>query len=67
MTERGLSVGLLVKQEKWGLGKVIHLDPQDVWVYFKDVEGTPKVCRQAIESARRSIDHSRETVRQRAG
>ena len=44
MTERGLSVGLLVKHEKWGLGKVIHLDPQDVWVYFKDVEGTPKVA-----------------------
>ena len=42
MTESGLSVGLLVKHKTWGLGKVLQLDPEDVWVYFKDVEGTPK-------------------------
>ena len=29
-------------QPVWGLGKVIHLTPAHVFVYFKDVEGTPK-------------------------
>lgn len=42
MTVEGLSVGLIVTHTKWGLGKVVHLDPQNVWVYFKDIEGTPK-------------------------
>ena len=42
MTERGLSVGLLVSHKKWGLGKVILLDSENVCVYFKDIEGTPK-------------------------
>ena len=42
MTAEGLSVGRIVTHTKWGLGKVVHLDAQSVWVYFKDVEGTPK-------------------------
>ena len=37
-----LSVGLLVTHKMWGLGKVVHLDPQNAWVYFKDIDGTPK-------------------------
>ena len=39
---RGAVVGLLVTHRMRGLGKVIHLDPQNAWVYFKDIEGTPK-------------------------
>ena len=42
MTERGLSVGLLVSHKTWGLGKVILLDSENVCVYFKDIKGTPK-------------------------
>ena len=37
-----LSVGLIVTHKTWGLGKVVHLDPQNAWVYFRDIEGTPK-------------------------
>ena len=29
-------------QPAWGLGKVIHLTSERVYVYFRDVEGTPK-------------------------
>ena len=42
MTAEGLSIGLIVSHTKWGLGKVVHLDAQNVWMYFKDIEGTPK-------------------------
>ena len=42
LTEKELSVGLLVSHKKWGLGKVILLGSEDVWIYFKDIEGTPK-------------------------
>ena len=52
MTERELSVGLLVSHKTWGLGKVIHMDPQDVWVYFKDIEGTPK---DAVKRLKRRV------------
>ena len=44
LTEKELSVGLLVSHKKWGLGKVILLGSEDVWIYFKDIEGTPKEC-----------------------
>ena len=30
-----LSVGLIVTHKTWGLGKVVHLDPQNAWVYFR--------------------------------
>ena len=52
MTERGLSVGLLVNHKTWGLGKVVHLDSQNVWVYFKDIEGTPK---EAVKQLTRRV------------
>ena len=42
MAEEILSVGLIVIHKTWGLGKVVHLDPQNAWVYFRDIEGTPK-------------------------
>ena len=42
LTEKELSVGLLVSHKKWGLGKVVLLGSEDVWIYFKDIEGTPK-------------------------
>ena len=42
LTEKELSVGQLVIHKKWGLGKVILLGSEDVWVYFKDIEGSPK-------------------------
>ena len=52
MTERELSVGLLVTHKAWGLGKVVHLDPQNAWVYFKDIDGTPK---DAVKRLKRSV------------
>ena len=52
MTAEGLSVGLIVTHGKWGLGKVVHLDPQNVWVYFKDIEGTPK---DAVKQLKRRV------------
>lgn len=50
--ETSLSVGLLVSHKAWGLGKVIQLDPLDVWVYFKDIEGTSK---DAVKQLRRRV------------
>ena len=52
MTERKLSMGLLVNHSKWGLGKVVGIDSQDVWVYFKDIEGTRK---DAVKQLRRHV------------
>ena len=52
MTDSGLSVGLLVNHKTWGLGKVLHSDRQDVWVYFKDVEGAPK---DAVKKLKRRV------------
>ena len=52
MTDSGLSVGLLVNHKTWGLGKVLHLERQDVWVYFKDVEGAPK---DAVKKLKRRV------------
>ena len=52
MTDSSLSVGLLVVHKTWGLGKVLHLDRQDVWVYFKDVEGAPK---DAVKKLKRRV------------
>lgn len=43
MTAEGLSVGLIVTHKKWGLGKVIHLDPQNVWVYSRTSRGTRRM------------------------
>ena len=50
--ETALSVGLLVSHKAWGLGKVIQVDPLDVWVYFKDIEGTSK---DAVKQLRRRV------------
>ena len=36
----------------WGLGKVIHLDSESVWVYFKDIEGTAK---DAVKHLKRRV------------
>ena len=52
MSAEGLSIGLLVTHRMWGLGKVIHLDPQNAWVYFKDIEGTPK---DAVKQLKRRV------------
>ena len=52
MTAEGLSVGLIVTHRTWGLGKVVHLDAQNVWVYFKDIEGTPK---DAVKQLRQGV------------
>ena len=52
MAASELSVGLLVNHETWGLGKVLHLDSQDVWVYFKDIRGTPK---DAVKKLKRRV------------
>ena len=42
MAKNELSVGLLVSHKTFGLGKIVHSDPLYVWVYFKDIEGTPE-------------------------
>lgn len=34
--------GVIVRHARFGLGKVISLDADSVWIYFKDVEGEPK-------------------------
>ena len=52
MTERGMSVGLLVSHKTWGLGRVIHSDSEYVWIYFKDIEGRPK---DAVKKLKRSV------------
>ena len=52
LTEKELSVGLLVSHKKWGLGKVILLGSEDVWIYFKDIEGTPK---DAVKHLKRRV------------
>ena len=52
MAEDGLSIGLLVNHSAWGLGKVLHLNPESVWVYFKDIEGTPK---EAVKHLKRHV------------
>ena len=44
MTKVHLSVGLFVRHKRWGLGKVIHLNLDYVWVYFKDIEGPMKAA-----------------------
>ena len=52
VTEKELSVGRLVSHKTWGLGKVILLDSEDVWIYFKDIEGTP---RDAVKHLKRRV------------
>ena len=52
LTEKELSVGLLVSHKKWGLGKVLQLRSEDVWIYFKDIEGTPK---DAVKHLKRRV------------
>lgn len=45
MRAEDLCVGLIVRlppKPEWGLGKVIELTEDRVWVYFKDILGTPK-------------------------
>ena len=68
--ERELSVGLLVSHRTSGLGKVLLLDSEDVWIYFKDIEGTPEdavkhlkrpVARSPNSSPRRSLALIRRT------
>ena len=53
MTTEGLAVGLLVTHRMWGLGKVVHLDPQNVWVYFKDINGTH--LKDAVKQLNRRV------------
>src|SRR5688572_27879467 len=53
MTPDSITAGLIVVnegQKEWGLGKVVHVDPLYVSVYFKNIEGAPK---NAIKKFRR--------------
>ena len=52
MSAERLSVGLLVTHRMWGIWKVIHLNPQNAWVYCKDIEGTPK---DAVKQLKRRV------------
>jgi hypothetical protein len=50
-----LTVGQLVRhvtELAWGLGKVVHMTHDQVFVYFKDITGTPK---EAVKQFRRQM------------